>query len=144
MVETFGMSRGITPSVSKGAKRGNIRYNINEGITTSYSGAKKNGEEYYKEVTRARISDLAYYLGDDWIDWKVIKNYGGHESSSRKTSQDSKKVISSVPLRCSKCNKAFETKSMGCGTRITGNNILPDSIFKNVPLDKGECGLCDG
>jgi len=89
-------------------------------------------------MTRARVADISYALGEDWIDWKVVKNLGGAEISYKNTI-----LTTSKPLRCSKCNRAFETKAPVCGTRL-GNKILPDDVFNRMPLEVGECGMCHG
>ena len=137
MAETFGSNRGITPSISKGIKRNNIRYNINDRIDEDYVGDKK-GKKNYQAMTRTRVADIAYYLGEDWVDWKVVRNSGGNEISSSRNI-----LTTSKPLRCTKCNRAFETKAPISGTRLS-NGILPSDIFARVPLNRGECGMCDG
>ena len=90
-------------------------------------------------MTRTRIADIAYFLGDDWVDWVTIRDVGGSQLAGRKMTYST-----SVPSRCGKCNRAFETRAMTTGTRIGGNRLLPQSTFKNVPLEAGECGMCDG
>ena len=115
MVETFGANRGITPPMRKGIKGSDVRYNVNDGLDGDY-GSPKDAQWRFEAKARARVMDLQHYLGEEWIDYKV--------------------------LRCTECRNAYETNSMQSGGRNTGNRILPSTVFDNVPLHKGECGLC--
>jgi hypothetical protein len=73
--------------------------------------------------------DLQHYLGEEWINDKASRD-GGQS-----------KVASKV-FRCTKCSNAYETNAMQSGGRNIGNRILPSTVFDNVPIHKGECGLC--
>ena len=140
MVETGGANRGLTPSMRKGIKRQIVRYNSNEPVFRNNSRLKETRENRitYEARSRARVADLQHYLGEKWIDYSVV-NYYVNDKKSRDGSRGS---MSSVVLKCSTCSKAYETKSMGAGSNYLSNKILPKVVFKNVPLDEGDCGLC--
>ena len=138
MVETFGANRGLTPTVGKGVKRRNIRYTTDDSVNRNDSGSKDTKEKY-KEQTITRIKDIEYYLGSDWIDWNTIKV--NLNNTTRIGAMNRR--IPSVPMRCDICDTPFETKAF-TGGKMTGNKILPESVFRRVPLLRGECGMCDG
>lgn len=138
MVETFGTNRGLTPSIGKGVERKYIRYNYDDKIN-EYSSGIENTKKALKNRTIAKIKDIEFYLGKDWIDWKVAKVNINNKSrvGTRFNSQPS------VPMRCVKCERAYETRAFN-GYGMVGNKILPESVFRRVPLSRGECGMCDG
>jgi len=135
MAETFGANRGITPTISKGVKRQNIRYNIDDKVT-NYSINHKRTKDKFEDLNRAKVGDLLYYLGDDWIDWENVK-FGVN-----KTSRKGNIITMSKVLRCISCFMPYQTKTSSSKGNTGGNKILPQSIFHNVPLEKGECGFC--
>ena len=135
MAETFGANRGITPTISKGVKRQNIRYNIDDKVT-NYSINHKRTKDKFEDLNRAKVGDLLYYLGDDWIDWENVK-FGVN-----KTSRTGNITTMSKVLRCISCFMPYQTKTSSSRGNTEGNKILPQSIFHNVPLEKGECGFC--
>jgi len=137
MVETFGANRGITPPMRKGIKGSDIRYNVNDGLNGDY-GSPKDAQWRFEAKARARVMDLQHYLGEEWIDYKAVNYY----VNSKKSRDGGQSMVASKVFRCANCNVAYETKSTSAGGRLEGNRKLPDVVFDNVPLHKGECGLC--
>ena len=137
MAETFGGNRGITPSISKGIKRTNIRYNVNEE-SNGVNIRNQDTPSAYKAKTIAKIQSLEYYLGNDWIDWNCTKVEV--TKASRTGSQNS---VNSTVLKCSDCGKVYQTKTLGLADKSIGNTVIRHSLFNNVPLYRGECGLED-
>jgi|TARA_R100000995_G_scaffold80941_1_gene53292 hypothetical protein len=137
MVETFGANRGLTPTISKGVKRSNIRYNANDQINGN-NNSSKNTKKSYREKTITRIKDLEFYLGKDWIDWSACK-----VAINNKSRFGTRNNNPSIPMFCDKCNRPFETRAFE-GGRVIGNKILPKNVFKRVPLVRGDCGMCNG
>ena len=138
MAETFGSNRGLTPSIGKGVKRRNIRYNFNEEIH-EYDSGIKNTKKSYREKTLTRIKDLEFYLGSDWIDWSTSK-----VEITDKSSFGSQASVNSKVLRCSICKDVYQTNTIGYSDRNIGNAIIKDRMYNNIPLYRGECGLCNG
>tara|TARA_R100001079_G_C4301969_1_gene91531 strand:+ start:53 stop:469 length:417 start_codon:yes stop_codon:yes gene_type:complete len=137
MVETFGANRGITPPMRKGIKGSDIRYNVNDGLNGDY-GSPKDAQWRFEAKARARVMDLQHYLGEEWIDYKAVNYY----VNSKKSRDGGQSMVASKVFRCVNCKVAYETKSTSAGGRLEGNRKLPDVVFDNVPLHKGECGLC--
>ena len=144
MDKTYRGIGGNSPSISKGVKGEHIRYNFHEGITT-YDGRIKNTYERkgfvaYKEKNKTRLKDIEFYLGSDWIDWDCTK-IEVNDTSLR----GGKIATKSKVLRCNSCGEAYQTHTIdAAGKKIgNGNVILSDTLFRNVPLYKGECGLPD-
>ena len=138
MVETFGANRGITPPMRKGIKGSDVRYNVNDGLDGDY-GSPKDAQWRFEAKARARVMDLQHYLGEEWIDYKAVNYY----VNNKKSRDGGQSMVASKVFRCTECRDAYETNSMQSGGRNTGNKILPSTVFDNVPLHKGECGLCD-
>ena len=134
MVETTGANRGITPTMREGIKGQSIRYNTDDGISEDYS-SPKDTRRRYEAMGRAKISDIAHYLGDDWIDWDVVK------FSVNDTSRNKIETFSKV-FRCILCGEAYQTKSITSSGKSLGTSILKTSMFNKIPMQKGECGLC--
>ena len=134
MVKTDGINGGITSSISKGIKGKNIRYNVDDRTTKYFSISKKYGDNF-EELNRAKIKDIEFYLGSDWIDWRVVK-YGVNDTSFHRIESNSK------VFRCGSCGNAYQTKTIGTSGKLKGNSHLRSSIFNNVPIEKGECGIC--
>jgi hypothetical protein len=44
-------------------------------------------------------------------------------------------------LKCSECNKIYQTKTLGLADKIIGNTFIKHSFFDNIPLRRAECGL---
>ena len=134
MAETIGANRGITPTMREGIKGQSIRYNTDDKFVRDNSTIKDSAKKY-ESINRGRILDLEYYLGKDWIDWEIVKR------SITKTSRIRIDMHSKV-YRCSKCDEAYETNTPSSGKKSIGNAMLRSSIFKNLPMEKGECGIC--
>jgi hypothetical protein len=135
MAETFGGNRGFTPSISKGIKRTNIRYSINDK-NDGTSIRSQDTTSAYRAKTIAKIQSLEYYLGTDWIDWDCTKI-----EITDKSKTGGKSSVNSTVLRCSDCNKIYQTKTLGLNDKIIGNTFIKHSFFDNVPLYRGKCGL---
>ena len=145
MVETFGGNRGITPSISKRVKRQVVRYNRDDNIP-NLNISYKRGNSRYEDISKAKVDDLIYYLGEDWIDWKCLDfpNYSksGKYKIPKGKKQSKKHRSNSEVFRCLKCKRPYETKSMDSGGRIVGDRYLNPNIFNNVPLNKKDCDSC--
>ena len=137
MVEAFGANRGVTPPMRKGIKGSDVRYNINDGFTRDY-GATQDSTKRFEAISKTRVLDIEHYLGSDWIDWDCV-NYSVNDKSSKKGAKS--RAVSSV-YRCTKCSRPYQEKvSKPTGSRSI-NSILSSTMFKNIPLDKGDCGFC--
>ena len=134
MVEAIGTNRGITPSMRKGIKGGDIRYNVDDGFIRNNEKSKDTGE-YYKEIERARYLDIKHYLGDSWIDYDCVPKRGVYRNLIPPSTK-------SKVYRCSDCGSAYQTDTIDTKGKNVGNSILMQSMFNIVPLDKGDCGLC--
>ena len=135
MVETIGTRRGITPTVGKGVKRRNIRYNADDSIT-NYSKGTKVYKKQYVDLNRARIEDISYYLGSDWIDWSCVK------IGLDKGKVDGRySVVTTKVFRCSKCDLVYQTGTIEYGKNI-GNTYIDGEPFVRLPMNRGDCGLC--
>ena len=136
MAQTIGANRGITPPMRKGIKGSDIRYNVNDGFDENY-GTLENSKWRLEGRARARVMDLQYYLGEDWIDYKAV-NYYVNDKKSRDGGQS---MVASEVLRCTECSTAYETKVVGSrGSYV--NRHLPNMVYNKIPLKEGECGLC--
>ena len=141
MVEAIGTNRGITPSMRKGIKGSDIRYNVNDGLDVNY-GSPKDAQWRFEAKARARVMDLQHYLGEEWIDYKAVNYY----VNNKKSRDGGQSMVASKVFRCVDCKIAYETKSTSAGGHLEGNKKLPDVVFDNVPLEKSECGFnkkCD-
>ena len=137
MAETFGGNGGFTPSISKGIKRKNIRYTIND--KANGAGIRnQDTSSAYKAKTIGKIQSLEYYLGSDWIDWNCTK-----VEITDKSKVGGKSSVNSTVLKCSDCDRIYQTKTLGLADKIIGNTIIRHSFFDNVPLYRGKCGLED-
>tara|TARA_R100000742_G_C4271520_1_gene90476 strand:+ start:1028 stop:1438 length:411 start_codon:yes stop_codon:yes gene_type:complete len=135
MVETIGTRRGITPTIGKGVKRRNIRYNANDSVT-DYSKGTKEYRDRYEELNRVKIADIAHYLGDDWIDWDCVKI-----ATTNTTKNGGKVAVSSKLLRCIKCKEVYQTSTLYKNLNI-GNRHIDGEPFVRLPLHRGDCGIC--
>jgi hypothetical protein len=135
MAETFGGNGGFTPSISKGIKRKNIRYSVNDK-NDGTSIRSQDTPSAYRAKTVAKIQSLEYYLGTDWIDWDCTKI-----EITDKSKTGGKSSVNSTVLKCSKCDRIYQTKTLGLNDKSIGNTIIRHSLFHNVPLYRGECGL---
>lgn len=82
--------------------------------------------------------DLQHYLGEEWIDYKVVNYY----VNDKNPKEGSRSTANSRVFRCTSCNSPYESRSINSSGHAKGNRYLPDSVFKNVPLDRGDCGFC--
>ena len=142
MVETFGGNRGITPSISKRVKRQVVRYNRDDNIPNiNFSDKRSYGE--YEDISKAKVADLVYYLGDDWIDWKSVDvSHSGTVMYRKLRGKKVKEGSNSEVFRCLKCKRPYETKSMDSAGKVVGDRYLNPNIFNNVPLNKKDCDFC--
>tara|TARA_R100000808_G_scaffold9913_1_gene26882 strand:- start:9972 stop:10424 length:453 start_codon:yes stop_codon:yes gene_type:complete len=148
MVEALGTGRGITPSIGKGVKRRNIRYNANGSVNDPTTIHKRNGgrklgfrgtlTEYEQDARRAveaEIETLKYYFDEEW--------FSPEEDTIAKMSESSRirwEGTPNKPFRCKGCKNAFHRHY---NTRLSGMyEKLPGSIFNRVRLQEGECDTC--
>ena len=91
----------------------------------------KASGRYYKKVNKAKVRDLEYYLGDDWIDYGVI--------SADIVIAMYKNIATSAyqPNYCSICNQYWHLELMR--QNYKEEQYLKDSIFKNIPAVKKSC-----
>ena len=139
MVETTGANRGITPSMRKGIKRNFIRYNADGRFSENNIKDKKpyiNAKEQYGLITKARVLDIRYYLGDEWIDDDIIRSRGASQGVSLRST-------STKVYRCNKCLEPYQTGVDYIGVSGKGNMYVNKAVFINVPLERKECGLCE-
>tara|TARA_S200002703_G_scaffold84448_1_gene72815 strand:+ start:183 stop:614 length:432 start_codon:yes stop_codon:yes gene_type:complete len=142
MVETFGGNRGITPSISKRVKRQVVRYNRDDNISNINISDKRSYGEY-EDISKAKVADLVYYLGDDWIDWKSVDvSHSGTVMYRKLRGKKVKEGSNSEVFRCLKCKRPYETKSMDSAGKVVGDRYLNPNIFNNVPLNKKDCDFC--
>lgn len=142
MVKTFGGNRGITPSISKRVKRQVVRYNRDDNISNINISDKRSYGEY-EDISKAKVADLVYYLGDDWIDWKSVDvSHSGTVMYRKLRGKKVKEGSNSEVFRCLKCKRPYETKSMDSAGKVVGDRYLNPNIFNNVPLNKKDCDFC--
>ncbi len=142
MVETFGGNRGITPSISKRVKRQVVRYNRDDNVSNINISDKRSYGEY-EDISKAKVADLVYYLGEDWIDWKCVDVASGSTEIYRKfKGKKIKEVSTSEVYKCLKCKRPYETRSMDSAGKVVGDRYLNPTIFNNVPLNKKDCDSC--
>ena len=89
-----------------------------------------SGDWKYKEKTWAKIRDLTYYLGEDWIDVGSI----GNESVIAKFKSEA--TSNYQPHKCPSCNKYWHY-SLNKETEY-----LRDTIFGGLPAIKKKCCNC--
>ena len=105
------------------------------------SSSKSEGTSGKKDTkTKARIRDLEYYLGSDWMDWGVITGDVVLELY-RNTATSAYQ-----PKKCLQCGEYWHTtidyQSSGKYARTFRPVYLSKSIFGNIPCIKETCSKC--
>jgi hypothetical protein len=103
------------------------------------SSSKSEGTSGKKDtITKARIRDLEFYLGSDWLDWSVITGdivielYRSVATSSYQ------------PKQCPKCKEYWHTTLSynGYQGRALKPVYLSKTVFGNIPCIKEDCWKC--
>lgn len=98
------------------------------------SSKKASGYSKYREMNRAKIRDLRYFLGEGWID---IGNLGNDANISKwKDSATS----AYQPKQCLKCKKYWHIQLMR--NRLKQIEYLKESNFYRLPSIKETCINC--
>ena len=94
----------------------------------------KASGRYYKQSTKAKVRDLEFYLGEDWIDYGVI--------SADIVIAMYKNIATSAyqPNYCKKCNRYWHLQLKRQNYKV--EQYLKDSVFKNIPAIKKNCSMC--
>ena len=84
--------------------------------------------------TRAKVLDLSYYLGDDWIDFTVttsdaLVNFYRNTCTS-----------SYQPKKCPECKKYWVNCIVSATGRIQPRDL--DRHYYNLPAEKEKCWEC--
>ena len=146
MVETVEGGRGTTPTISKGIKRRDLRYNANGAYDDPTTINKRNGgrklgfrgslteyEQDARRVIEAEVETLRHYFDDDWFDDDSNKRYSDGQRIRFEGTPNK-------PFRCVGCNKAFHRHY---NKQLPGlYEVLPSSVFSGVRLKEGECDKC--
>jgi len=98
------------------------------------SNKMASGHWKYKEITRAKIRDLVYFLGEDWIDYGVI----GNDLVIEKYKNEATSAYQ--PKKCNVCKKYWHV-TLGDDKKKT-KEYLRTSIFGNSPAIKETCWNC--
>jgi|7_EtaG_2_1085326.scaffolds.fasta_scaffold00335_18 hypothetical protein len=96
------------------------------------SSDKEGGKE--KRITQAKIKDVEFFLGKEWIDHGVIqrdKSIDTWRSISRSAYQ---------PNKCPMCKRYWHKVR---GRTTLEEKYLSQSIFGGVPIKKTICSECD-
>jgi|21_taG_2_1085346.scaffolds.fasta_scaffold16837_2 hypothetical protein len=86
-----------------------------------------------KRSNHARLLDLQYYFGKDWIDLKVIAE------DRRIATWRQKHISEHSPFQCNKCKKYW---TRGLNKRNKKIEYLKNRVFKNIPCEKKLCTSC--
>ena len=97
-----------------------------------YSSKKASGKE--RRITQARIRDLEYYLGDDWIDYGCI----GADIVVAMYQQIATSAYQ--PKQCPSCKKYWHMQLVR--QNYKKQTYLRNSIFGSIPCEKGTCQEC--
>ena len=92
------------------------------------------GSRQSRRITRARVRDLEYYLGNDWIDYGVI--------SADIVIEIYRDIATSAyqPMQCPSCKKYWNwTLSSENKKRPT---YLRQDVFGGIPTEKEVCWEC--
>ena len=87
-----------------------------------------------REITRARIRDLEYFLGEGWIDYGMIgvdmeiAKYRNYATSAYQ------------PKKCLQCSQYWHY-TLGGENKKTPI-YLNQSVFANIPAEKETCWKC--
>tara|TARA_Y100001938_G_C7860681_1_gene315428 strand:- start:2 stop:322 length:321 start_codon:yes stop_codon:yes gene_type:complete len=98
------------------------------------SGKKARKIVRKDEQTKARIKDLRYYLGDDWIDWTVQTGDSlvNHYRNSGTTAYQ--------PKKCPVCKKYWSYFILSHRAGIRQKKL--DTHFNNLPAISEKCEDC--
>ena len=97
--------------------------------------AEGSSEAYMRALTRAKVADIEYYLGSDWIDYQVL-------SIDTIVSIYRDEAISAYqPKKCPSCKKYWH-ETLG-GENIKRPQHLPQSVFGGLPAEKEKCWMCN-
>tara|TARA_R100001594_G_C3939454_1_gene240249 strand:- start:382 stop:678 length:297 start_codon:yes stop_codon:yes gene_type:complete len=97
-------------------------------------GSSKKASEYERRITQARTKDIEFFLGEDWVDYGMIRKNAAIEVFKNIGTS------SYQPHLCTKCDRYWHyemTKS------ALAQEYLSQSIFKGVPVEKGICSECE-
>ena len=98
------------------------------------SSKKASGYYEYREKNRAKLRDLIYFLGEDWIDIGVL----GNEINTERW----KLIATSAyqPKKCDTCKKYWHV----CldNRKKKSSEYLLESIFGNIPIESETCFNC--
>ena len=97
-------------------------------------GSSKKTGEYEKRITQARTKDIEFFLGEDWVDYGMIR-----KNAAIKVFKDIG-TSSYQPQLCIECGRYWHlelTKS------ALAQEYLSQSIFKGVPINRSTCKECE-
>tara|TARA_R100000278_G_scaffold122469_1_gene108745 strand:+ start:1198 stop:1500 length:303 start_codon:yes stop_codon:yes gene_type:complete len=94
----------------------------------------ESGHWKYKEKTWAKIKDLTYYLGEDWIDIGSM----GNDAVIAKFKAEA--TSNYQPHKCPACNRYWHYALNRSEKKET--EYLRDTIFGGVPAIKKKCCNC--
>ncbi len=97
-----------------------------------YSSKKASGKE--RAITQARIKDLEYYLGSDWVDYSKV--------SSELIIEMYRSIGTSAyqPKQCLSCKKYWHMELLR--QNVKKQTYLRSAIFGNIPTEKETCQVC--
>ncbi len=97
-----------------------------------YSSKKASGKE--RRTTQARVRDIEYYLGSDWIDYGVI--------SADIVIEMYQSIATSAyqPNKCPSCKRYWHMQLVRQNYKKP--TYLRDSIFGGVPAIIKKCNMC--
>tara|TARA_R100001082_G_scaffold86338_1_gene52920 strand:- start:608 stop:964 length:357 start_codon:yes stop_codon:yes gene_type:complete len=118
-------------------------------MSRDYVFKTRQREFEYALKNKAKVDSLKYYLGNDWIDWDCVTetSEGAEHYKTYVKSSPKYEASTNPPLRCSKCKKAFtpfKRSIFGRQKNPRKSIYLPPSVYTGVPLEKGDCGMCNG
>ncbi|MDA8851123.1 hypothetical protein N9I45_00515 [bacterium] len=94
-----------------------------------------SGQWKYKEKTKAKIRDLIFYLGEDWIDYGAI----GNDLIIEKYKNEATSAYQ--PKKCHVCNKYWHV-ILDTNNHKKSKEYLRTSIFGSSPAIKEKCWKC--
>lgn len=108
---------------------------------------QKSKDEYEQE--KSQFMSLWNYFDKDeeWFDKGAVDKYirmrnNPHYENNRRNSPYRDISTTRIPTRCTKCKKSWAIEMVSANN--FKSNYLDQSLYKNIPMIKGDCHVCKG
>jgi hypothetical protein len=95
---------------------------------------------YYNYLSQVDPDNVNEWFDEDYINLYISGKLNPHFFSSRSNPGYNKVSMVRVPTRCPECKRAWAIEAME-RSRFRPN-FLDQSVYKNIPLEKGVCHEC--